>query len=104
MNEAVVTVNVFTPKPGKLDEFIEVQRTGLRRLIGDTPPAGWRGGRLYRGKDGKTAVLVSVFDSEELQKRFMERSDFIEHRQRLAALVDRAEPRQYQLVHEAGQI
>jgi hypothetical protein len=41
-------MNVFTPKPGKLDEFLELQASGLPVLRQGFP--GSRGGSLYRAR------------------------------------------------------
>ncbi|CAN7634067.1 antibiotic biosynthesis monooxygenase family protein [Aminobacter sp. LjRoot7] len=60
-NGPVAFVNIFTLKPGKLDEFIALQKINLDRSVGNVP--GWRGSRLHRAIDGDTAIMISTFDS-----------------------------------------
>lgn len=94
----VVFINIFTVKPGKLDEFVALQKANLERSRGNTP--GWRGSRLHRGLDGRTAVMVTTFDSIADHKRVHETARFSEHVARLRPLIEKAEPAYYQLEHE----
>lgn len=98
----VVVINTFTPKPGKLDEFVETQIAGLQRLTANGPIPGSRGGRFFRSLDGATAVLVSVFDSVDAQKQFLKTEAFGAHRDRLAPLIDHSDARFYELVYETA--
>ena len=72
--QPVVLINPFTLKPGKMDEFLALQTEALQRFRGHIP--GWRGGRLHRAVDGDTAVLMSVFDSADAHRRFLETAGF----------------------------
>src|ERR1700728_1114915 len=67
-DRTVTVLNIFTPKPGWLDAFVEVQRTSLPRLGRNIQ--GFRGSRLFRALDGTTAAMISVFDSPEDFKRW----------------------------------
>ncbi|HZP93852.1 MAG TPA: antibiotic biosynthesis monooxygenase family protein [Burkholderiales bacterium] len=98
----IVVVNTFTPKPGALEEFIALQTAALPGLSADLP--GFRGSRLYRADDGGKAVLVSVFETAEDFRRFMESDAFRAHRERILPLLDRADPGRYETVYEAGRI
>ena len=60
-------INRFSIKPGKMDEFIDAQRSFAAKLA--KTPCGLLGGRTYRGLDGTSAVLVSTFESLEAQER-----------------------------------
>jgi heme-degrading monooxygenase HmoA len=100
----VVLINVFTPKPGKLDAFIEMQKAELHRLSGAAGIQGWRGSRLHRAVDGNTAVMVTVFETIGDHKRWVATDAFAEHLDRIRPLIERAEPAYYELVTEAGRI
>jgi heme-degrading monooxygenase HmoA len=97
---AVTVINVFTPKAGKLQELIRTQRDtlpGLRAQI-----RGLQGSRLYQSQDGKNAVLISVFATPEHLREFQQSALFQQQRERLAPLLERADPALYELVYEAG--
>jgi heme-degrading monooxygenase HmoA len=103
--DKVVMINVFKVKQGRLDDFVELQRQYLGELS-DVPGAleGWRGSRLHRAVDGADAVMISVFDSMEAHKRLIGTARFAEHREKVAALIESAEPRYYSVAYEAGTI
>jgi len=98
----VTVLNIFTPKPGWLDAFIEVQRASLPRLARNIQ--GFRGSRLFRALDGTTAAMISVFDSPEDLKRWTASEPFVTHREKLATMIDRTAPGVYEVVYEAGSI
>lgn len=93
----MVVINVFTPKPDALDDFLTVQTAALPGLR-----AGARGSRLFRAEDGSKAVMVSVFDTPEDFQRFSESEAFAAHRAKILPLLDRSEPGRYELVYQAG--
>jgi quinol monooxygenase YgiN len=96
----VVFINIFTVKPGKIAEFVELQRKNLERSRSNVP--GWRGSRLHRSLDGRTAIMVSMFDSVADHQRVHQTQRFSEHVERLAPLVEKVEPGYYQIVHEVS--
>ena len=97
----VVLVNVFTPKPGRLDDFIDAQIAEYRRLEGRVP--GWRGNRLHRSLDGQTAVNYAAFESLAAYRAWRASDLFAEHFKAVESLIDRAEPGLYAAaVYEAG--
>ena len=98
----LVVVNVFTPKPGKLEDFLAAQSAGLGRLRGKIP--GLRGGRLYRAEDGSRALLVSAFDSQAQLEQWLASAEFAAHRANLVPFVERSEATRYALVYEAGNL
>lgn len=98
----LVVVNVFTPKPGRMDAFVEAQAGGLRRLAGRIP--GLRGGRLYRAADGSRAILLSVFESEAQLSQWIGSGEFAAHRERILPFIDKSEAGRYELVYESGSV
>jgi hypothetical protein len=54
---STVVINVFTPKPNALDDFLALQIEALPAI---RAAAGARGTRLLRAEDGSNAVMVSV--------------------------------------------
>lgn len=98
----VVAINLFTPKPGQFDAFVEAQAGFLRRMAGRIP--GLRGGRLYRAADGSRAVLLSVFESQDHFDQWVGSAEFAEHRGRIMPFIDKAEPGRYELVYESGSV
>jgi quinol monooxygenase YgiN len=86
----VVFINIFTVKPGCMDEFIALQQAHLRRSRGIVP--GWRGSRLHRGLDGITAIMVSTFDSIADHQRVHGTERFAEHVVKVRQLMEKNEP------------
>jgi|ERR1700722_14592084 len=99
---SVVVINVFTPKPDALDDFLAVQIAALPGLRAGA--TGARVSRLLRADDGSKAVMVSVFDTPEDFKRFTESTEFAAHRAKILPFLERAEPGRYQLVYQAGDV
>jgi ABC-2 type transport system ATP-binding protein len=85
-----VLINVVTPKPGMLDEFLDVQVAEQGRLAGRVP--GLRGNRLHRAADGQSAIGIAVFDTVDDHKRWVASDTFAEHLSRIEHLIERAEP------------
>jgi heme-degrading monooxygenase HmoA len=98
--QSVVVINTFFPHPGKLDEFVEMQREAVRRVIGDTQIPGFQGGRMYKAQDGTKAVLISVFDSTDAHKQFTKSDEFAAISKQLIHLIERTEPSYCDLVYE----
>jgi heme-degrading monooxygenase HmoA len=101
-NPRIAVINVFTPKPGCLDEFVAVQQSGLPVLRSQVQ--GVRGSRLYRALDGQTVTLISVFDSKEDFERVQRSEAFATHREKLVPLLDKTAPVLHELVYEWGVI
>lgn len=93
----LVQFNVFSPKPGMMEAFIERQ---LKGLPGFGRVQGLITSRLYRANDDRDAVLVSEWESEAAQRLFTETPAFHEHRKNLQPLLDSASPAFYRLVYE----
>lgn len=99
--DPVVVINVFTPKHRQMDAFVTLQSEALRDLGSRIP--GWRGTKMYRALDDRTAAVVSTFASVEEYQAWMASELFNEHRNKVAPLIERAGPQLYRLVHEAGE-
>ena len=94
----VLFINVFTLKPGAADEFVALQKFNLENSHGNVP--GWRGSRLHRSTDGRTAIMVSAFDTIGDHKRVHQTGRFAEHIAKIRPLVEKNDPGYYQIVHE----
>lgn len=94
----VVLINLFTVKPGRMDEFIALQAANLERTRGEVP--GRRGSRLHRSTDGRTAILASMFETIGDHRRLNASSQIAEHIQKIRPLVEKAEPTYFEVVHE----
>jgi heme-degrading monooxygenase HmoA len=99
---SLAVINVFTPKPGRLEDFLSVQIAALPILRAGVP--GARGSRLFRAEDNSKAVMVSVFDTPEDFRKFSESEQFAAHRTKIQPYLERAEPGRYELVYEAGDL
>jgi quinol monooxygenase YgiN len=96
--KTVTVVNRMTIKPGRIDEFIAAQQ----KFAAGLPPCGLVGGRMYRSVDGRSAVLVSVFESKGAADAVFERDDFKAHLQRLQELVESSSPAFYEEAYSVG--
>jgi quinol monooxygenase YgiN len=96
----VTVINRFVIKPGKMDEFIAAQRNFVTALA--NKPDGLVGGRMYRGVDGHSAVLVSQFASESAQEDIRQSDSFKQHLSRLQPLVESASPSLYEEAYTTG--
>jgi heme-degrading monooxygenase HmoA len=98
----VVIINTFVAKPGKLDEFIALQDAARHRFAGQIP--GLRGSRMHRSLDGKTAVLMTAFDTLDDQKKWLATELFAEHRAQILPLIEQASPGAFEIVYQGGEI
>lgn len=95
---AVVLVNVFTPKPGRLDAFCEAQIAEYKRLRGQVD--GALGNRLLKSSDGSKAVNIAYFASRAQYDAWRESDLFKDHFPRIEPFVEKVEPGLYQVVYE----
>src|SRR5260370_16749026 len=87
-------INIFTPKPGMMDDFINAQLQGLP-TFGEIP--GSRGSLFYRAKDDSHVILISLFEDEAAHRRFMDTPAFLHPPHRLMQLLPRTNPRLFPL-------
>lgn len=100
-NEPVVFINIFTVKPGRMEEFVALQKANLENSRGKVP--GWRGSRLHRSLDGNRAIMVSTFDSIADHQRVHTTERFAEHVAKIRELIDGAEPGYFVLAKAVGE-
>lgn len=97
---AVVLVNVFTPKPGRTDDFIRAQTAEYVRLSGQVE--GALGNRLLRALDGRRVVNFAYFASVELYEAWRQSALFADHLDRIRDLVETVDPALYRPVYESN--
>lgn len=81
-----VLINSFTPKPGKIDELANLLETARNRFTDRVP--GFHGGRIYRDVDGNSALLISVFETEDHYESWTATGMFAEYQARIVDLTD----------------
>jgi quinol monooxygenase YgiN len=96
----VTVINRMLIKPGKMDEFVDAQRNFASNLM--TKPSGLIGGRLYSSIDGKSALLVSKFESESAQEELRQSPAFKQHLNVLKEMVESASPTLYEEAYTTG--
>ncbi|WP_062050413.1 putative quinol monooxygenase [Bacillus sp. JCM 19034] len=101
-DKSVVWMNVFTIKPGKLDEFIAIQSEELQAFARNGKVLGWLGSRLYRSVDDNKATMMSVFESVEAHKSWNEKADFSEHIKKIGHLIENTEGGYYTVGESVG--
>jgi heme-degrading monooxygenase HmoA len=103
-DRSIVLINTFHTKPGKLDEFLEMQIAETRRLGEAARAMGWRGNRIHRSRDGQMAVIVTMFGSAAAQRRWAESEFFAEHLRRISPLLEQVDSKAFDLVFESGDL
>jgi quinol monooxygenase YgiN len=96
----VTVINRLVIKPGKMDAFMDAQRNFAAALM--TKPSGLIGGRMYRGIDGNSAVLVSQFDSESALEELRQSHAFKQHLNALQPMVESATQSPYEEAYTTG--
>jgi heme-degrading monooxygenase HmoA len=99
---AVLLVNLFTPKAGMADAFVEAQTSEYVRLRGRVP--GWVGNRLGRSVDGTHLVNVALFDTLASYDAWRESALFVEHLEVIRPFVERSAPGMYEVLYSAGEM
>lgn len=82
-----IWLNVFTPKPGKLDELAELQMEEAQRLGPISATYGWLGNEIYRGKE-KLMILTRFAEGAT---GFQETDAFKHHLERLHPMLEHVE-------------
>ena len=96
-DKPLFNISIFTPKPGRLDDFLAAQLAGLPRL---GAIRGLNQSRTFRAENGSRAVLMSGFDSLEAFRDFQNGAPFQAERARLLPLLEKAEPGFFRLVQD----
>jgi heme-degrading monooxygenase HmoA len=100
--DPVVVVSQLTPKAGRFDEYLELQLAQQRALSGQVP--GLRGTRLLRGKDGRSVILMSIFETAADRERFQENPAFTLHLARVRDLLEPPNAAEYETVFQYGTV
>jgi heme-degrading monooxygenase HmoA len=99
----VMLVNLFTPKPGMVDDFIAAQTGEYVRLKGQVK--GWIGNRLGRAVDGSGQLVnVALFDSMENYNAWRDSKLFADHLDVIRPFVEKSAPGMYELLYSAGDL
>lgn len=99
----VMLVNLFTPKPGMEQAFIDAQTAEYVRLKGKVE--GWRGNRLGRAVDGSGQLVnVALFDSIETYNAWRDSALFAEHLDIIRPFVEKSAPGMYAVLYSAGDL
>lgn len=96
-SKPLFNINIFTPKPGRLDDFIRAQLDGVPRL-GEIP--GLTESRVFRAEDASRAIIMAGFASVDAHREFQNGAAFQEERARLRPLIEATQAGFYRLVHE----
>ena len=93
-------INTLVVKPGRMDEFIALQRDFATAMSGREK--GPLGGRMYRNHDGSKAMLISQFRSSEDQAATTKSAEFQAHLAKLREMVDASSPEFYEEAYTYG--
>jgi heme-degrading monooxygenase HmoA len=96
-SKPLVNIGIFTPKPGRIDDFIATQMEGRSRL-GQIP--GLNTSRLYRAEDGSRVIIVAGFDTPEAFEAFQRGAPFQAEREKLRPFIDGMQPGFYRLIYD----
>ncbi|MFC7391624.1 putative quinol monooxygenase [Scopulibacillus cellulosilyticus] len=100
-SKSIVWINVFTAKPGKLDELVAIQAEELYRFKrGSQSVPGWISSRWYRSTDNNKAIMVTTYESIDFHKSWLEKSDFTEHFNKIKHLIEGVDGGYYTLVED----
>lgn len=98
-NGQVILVNKFTPKPGKLDEFVSTQIGEYKSLTGKVK--GFISNQLLKSVDGKFAVNVAIFEDLETYNSWRTSKLFADHLDVIKHLIEKSEPGMYEVVYDS---
>lgn len=70
-SKSIVWINVFTAKPGKLDELVTIQTEELLNFKGKGVP-GWISSRWHRSVESNKAIMITTFESIVFHKSWLE--------------------------------
>ena len=90
-NGAYTLVNLFTPKPGETDRFIELQLRETAAMREDAVRQGWLGNEVYRARDGQRVVVVTRFADAGAQRDWAGTPAFAAHLDRIGPLLETVE-------------
>jgi heme-degrading monooxygenase HmoA len=95
----VTQINFLSLNSGKIDEFIEAERS---YAASTNLPPGLIGSRMYHSLDGKSVVRVSQFESIEAQREVHQDEALRQHIDTLKPLVESSTSALYEEVNTRG--
>ncbi|WBU60293.1 NADPH-dependent FMN reductase [Paracoccus albus] len=87
-------LNIFTPKPGKLDELETLQKSDSKLLGPISANYGWRSNTIYRADKAGKLVIVTHFSADQTPGEWHETKEFKRHLARLDPVLDAVESRE----------
>lgn len=87
-NDQFTLVNLFTPKPGAIDQFLQMQLDDTAQMRDNASAAGWLNNEVYRTRDGERLIVVTRFANAESQAKWTQTAQFLDHRARIAPMLD----------------
>jgi heme-degrading monooxygenase HmoA len=99
-NNQFVVINTFKVKQGHMEAFLEEQSIPLPLAV--DMKSGLRSSRLFRAHQEDTAVLVSVFESEDDFRRIAKSEELAARRKKILPLIEAATPLECDLIHQVG--
>lgn len=100
--QPVVNISVITPKPECFAAFMALQLAQHHAVRGKVE--GLIGGRLFRSREDRDVILVTMFESEAAARRFSRDERLISHLERVRPLLERAVPGVYDVAYEVGSL
>ncbi len=96
-------VNLFTPKAGMEQAFIDAQTAEYVRLKGKV--VGWIGNRLGRAVDNSGQLVnVALFDNMTNYNAWRQSELFAEHLEIIRPFIEKSAPGMYELLYSAGEM
>jgi len=96
----VTVINRLVIKPGKMQEFLQVQQAFVGSLT--AKPRGLIASRTYRSIDDESVVLMSQFESVDAQESMFRQDAFQHHVEKQRELVESSSPSLYEETSTAG--
>jgi heme-degrading monooxygenase HmoA len=96
-SKPLFNINIFTPKPGRLDDFIGAQLDAVPRL-GEI--SGLTQSRWFRAEDGSRAIIMAGFESVDAHREFQNSAAFQDVRARLRPLIETNQAGFFRLIYE----
>ena len=100
--DEIITISQVTPKPGQYDAFVTLQTAFQTRVAPEID--GLLGGRLFRGDDGKTLVIMSRFRSRADLNNRTSSPRFAEHMLHVRPMIEPANPGRFTVLYQSGNV
>ncbi|RCK29273.1 hypothetical protein TH9_21330 [Thalassospira xiamenensis] len=100
--DEIVTVSLVTPKPDRIEEFIEIQ-TGFQKSVAGRIN-GLLGGRLLHSEDGRSLIIMSRFKTRDDLANWSTSELFAGHLARVGPMLEQAVPGRYTALWRSGDV